>query len=79
MKHVSWLEFRKNSKKVLDGARRGERMIMTYRGKPVCRLEPMLDKATPNSDDPFYCLGEFAENKGGDLSNTQIDKILYNT
>ena len=78
MKHISWLEFRKNSKKVLDGARRGERMIMTYRGKPVCRLEPIPDDAVPNADDPFYHLCELAESGGGSLSNAEIDKIVYN-
>ena len=78
MKQVSWLEFRKNSRKILEGARRGERMIMTYRGKPVCRLEPVEDN-TPNADDPFYRLDECAEHQAGSLSNAEIEKIVYNT
>ena len=76
MKQVSWLEFRKNSRKILEGARRGERMIMTYRGKPVCRLEPVVEQ-TPNADDPFYRLDQLAQVKGGNLSNAQMDKIIY--
>ena len=78
MKIVSLLAFRKNSKKILEWARRGERMIMTYRGKPVCRIEPMGDKV-PDEDDPFYQIDRLAEGKGTSLDNKQIDKIVYNS
>ena len=76
MKIVSLLEFRKNSKKILEWARRGERMIMTYRGKPVCRIEPITEAAV-GEDDPFYRLDRLAQNKGGRLDNKAMDKIIY--
>ncbi len=75
MKTISFLEFRKNSKKVLEWARRGERMIMTFRGKPVCRIEPIKEK--PGPEDPFYQITHLAEDKVGLLNNKEIDKIVY--
>ena len=34
-------------------------MVLTYRGKPVARLEP-LQESTPGTDDPFYKLADLA-------------------
>lgn len=76
MKTVSLLEFRKNAQKVIQSARQGQRMIMTYRGKPVCRLEPILDHDV-NENDPFYNIDRLADKKGKNLSNREIDGILY--
>ena len=76
MKVISLLTFRKNSKKILEWSKRGERMVMTYRGKPVCRLEPMGDPVV-DENDPFYQMDRLAQEKGGSFNNTQIDKIIY--
>ena len=75
MRTISILEFRKNSKKILEWSRRGERMVMTYRNKPVCRIEPIRQKAL--DDDPFYHIDHPAQDKGGRLDNKQMDKIVY--
>lgn len=53
----------------------GERMVLTRRGKPVARLEPIAQD-TPDGDDSFYSLSDLAE-MGKSLSNKQIDDILY--
>ncbi len=76
MKTISLLEFRKNTQKIIRFAQQGQRMIMTYRGKPVCRLEPILDDDI-NENDPFYNIDRLAEKKGKNLSNREIDGILY--
>lgn len=76
MKTVSMLEFRKNAANIIKRAKRGEKMIMTYRGKPIFRLEPILDDAI-EEDDPFYRLVELAKEGGTNLSNRDMDKILY--
>ena len=76
MKTVSLLEFRKNARRVIRWAQQGRRMILTYRGEPVLRLEPLLDE-TPEEDDPFYKLNLLAEEKGKSLSNEEIDRIVY--
>ena len=76
MKTVSMLEFRHHAEKIIDQVQQGQRMILTRRGKPVARLEPIIEK-TLDADDPFYSLAELAEPGGGSLSNDQIDDILY--
>ena len=40
MKTVSMLEFRKNAMEIVKGVQRGQRVVLTYRGEPVARLEP---------------------------------------
>jgi antitoxin (DNA-binding transcriptional repressor) of toxin-antitoxin stability system len=56
--------------------RRGERMVLTYRGKPVVRLEPVCDEpGQPN--DPFYALDALADAKGRSLTNRQMDDVVY--
>jgi len=40
---ISMLYLRREVKSILERTRRGERMILTYRGKPVARLEPIVD------------------------------------
>jgi antitoxin (DNA-binding transcriptional repressor) of toxin-antitoxin stability system len=76
MKTVSVLEFRKQASKIIQSAINGRRMVMTYRGKPVFRIEPI--EAKPMSDDePFYRLAELANKKASSLTNDQIDKIIY--
>ncbi len=77
MRTISLLEFRKNSKKIIEWARRGERMMMTYRRKPLFRIEPVMD-SIPDEEDPFYHLGHLAQDKGTRLDNKQMDKIIYN-
>jgi antitoxin (DNA-binding transcriptional repressor) of toxin-antitoxin stability system len=78
MKTVSLLEFRKNAEKIIRCSRQGQKMIMTYRGRPVMRLEPILDE-TINNDDPFLQLDGIAIGKTEKLSNRQMDDIIYET
>jgi hypothetical protein len=78
MKTISMLEFRRHSDRVIRGALEGERMLLTYRGKPLCRLEPCVPSG-PGSDDPFYCLAARADQTAKPLTNRDIDKALYET
>jgi hypothetical protein len=51
-------------------------MTVTYRGKPVMKIEPiMAGKASIN--DPFYDLGLVSDNAAGSLSNEDMDKLIY--
>jgi prevent-host-death family protein len=74
MKRISMVEFRLNSQKIIAQVQKGQRMILTRRGKPVARLEPFLQEIT--GDDPFYSLTSLSDSWGGSLSNEQIDGIL---
>ena len=76
MKTISMLEFRKNAAKVIRWSKQGQRMIMTYRGKPIFRLEPIIDEPI-DENDPFYQLCDLADEDGAHLSNQEMDKIVY--
>ena len=79
MRTVSMLEFRQNALAIIKKAMRGQRMLLTYRGKPVLRLEPVVDEEQPSSDDPFYRLDQLADVKGKGLTNREMDRIIYET
>ena len=76
MKTVSLLEFRKNAEKIIRCSRQGQKMVMTYRGRPVMRLEPILDE-TIAADDPFLLLDGIATGGKENMSNRQMDDIIY--
>lgn len=76
MASVSMVQLRQNSEAVLRRLRRGERIVLTYRGRPVARLEPVRDER-PDSDDPAYRLYELADPGGDSLTNQEIDEIVY--
>jgi prevent-host-death family protein len=76
METVSMLEFRRDAEAVIRKVRQGKRLIMTYRGKPVIRLEPIHD-VPPRADDPFYRLAELATPNGESMTNEEIDETLY--
>lgn len=70
------LEFRKDAEHVVRQIQAGERLILTYRGKPVARLEPM-EETRVDVTDPFYSLDRLADAEGKSLSNREMDDILY--
>jgi antitoxin (DNA-binding transcriptional repressor) of toxin-antitoxin stability system len=72
------LEFRKNTAKIIRWSKQGQKMIMTYRGKPIFRLEPIVEDAIVD-DDPFYRLTDLADETGENLTNQEIDKIIYDS
>ena len=72
-------EFRRDARRALDAVRRGERFLLTYRGRPIARLEPV--PATPVGrleDDPLMRVDDFAvDGPGGRVSNAEMDRIVY--
>jgi prevent-host-death family protein len=75
-KSISMLELRTQAEEVLNRVQRGERLVLTYRGRPVARLEPVETDAYP-PDDPFLSITDLAESGSGPLSNADIDRIVY--
>jgi len=51
-------------------------MIMTYRERPVMRLEPMQDDVV-GKDDPFLQPDGIAVGEKENLTNRQMDEIIY--
>ncbi|MCU0614908.1 MAG: hypothetical protein MUD09_07455 [Desulfobacterales bacterium] len=78
MKTITMLEFRKNTGKIIRWSQQGQRMTVTYRGKPVMKIEPILPEKPP-ADDPFYNLGFVTDNAAGSLRNEEMDKLIYET
>lgn len=73
---VSMLEFRRNAEGVLRRLQRGQRLVLTYRGKPVARLEPVHE--VPDSEaDAIYRLEGIAGDQGESVSNAAIDRLVY--
>lgn len=73
------LEFRKHAERVLRRIARGERLVLSHRGKPAARLEPVTaapGAALPN--DPFLSIGRRATaSPKGKTNHAKIDRILY--
>lgn len=76
MNTVSMLDLRQDAEQVLNRIQAGEHLILTYRGKPVARLEPVLED-TVAADDPFYRLDDLADPGGVSLDDRAIDVIVY--
>jgi prevent-host-death family protein len=76
MARVTLVDFRRNAERVLRRVGRGERLILTRRGHPVARLEPVAEPA-PTPDDPIYHLADFAAKDGVSLTNREMDRIIY--
>lgn len=79
MKTVSMLEFRRNARRALEAVRRGERLLLTYRGQPIARLEPVRPEPSDvPEDDALLRVDDFAvDGAGGPLPNEEIDRLIY--
>jgi prevent-host-death family protein len=79
MKTVTMLQFRKDAAGILRRIAKGERVILSHRGRPAARLEPVATaKPKDPSDDPFLNIGRRATRspKGG-TRHQDIDRIIY--
>ena len=79
MKTVTMLTFRQSAERILQRVARGERLILSHRGKPVARLEPLgREEALDDSTDPFLTIARRAlPSPRGKTSHQEIDRILY--
>lgn len=76
MRQITMVELRRDAEKIIEQIKQGQSMVLTYRGKPVVRLEP-ISQPHQADDDPFYSLHELAVSAGESLTNREIDEILY--
>lgn len=79
MKTVTMLHFRRNAEAVLRRIAKGERLVLSHRGKPAARLEPFAPTSDGGSaDDPFVTVGARATASAkGKTKHRDIDRILY--
>ncbi|MDD5261241.1 MAG: type II toxin-antitoxin system prevent-host-death family antitoxin [Methylacidiphilales bacterium] len=79
MKTVTMLEFRRNAAGILKRLAKGERMLLSHRGRPAARLEPIHATASQSPlNDPFLTIGARAKpSPKGKTRHADIDAILY--
>ena len=79
MKSVTMLEFRKDAEGVLRRIAKGERFVLSHRGRPVARLEPLTGSpAGDPAKDPFLTIGRRAKpSPKGETTHREIDQMLY--
>jgi prevent-host-death family protein len=73
---VTMVELRRHAEQIVEQVRRGKSLVLTYRGRPVVRLEPFRPEGVSN-DDPFYQLADMADPEGATLTNREIDELVY--
>ena len=79
MKNVTMLEFRRNAKGILRRVAKGERFVLSHRGRPAARLEPLAEAASPDqANDPFLSIAQRSlPSPRGKTHHKDIDRILY--
>lgn len=79
MKIVTMLEFRQNAEGVLRRVARGERLVLSHRGKPTARLEPLERIARDDwANDPFLSVRRRATaSPKGKTRHADIDRVVY--
>lgn len=79
MKMVTMLQFRRDAEGVLRRVARGERLVLSHRGKPAARLEPLARAGQGDlENDPFLSAGRRAKpSPKGKTRHQDIDRILY--
>jgi antitoxin (DNA-binding transcriptional repressor) of toxin-antitoxin stability system len=79
MKTVTMLQFRKNAEGILRRIQQGERFVLSHRGQPVARLEPLgLRGPADPANDPFLAIAARAQpSPKGKTKHSDIDQIVY--
>lgn len=84
MKKVSMLEFRRDAESIIRKVQQGKRMLLTYRGKPVLKLEPLegTNAKAGSKKKTLLSLCELGERlvpSGPEthLTNEEIDRLVY--
>ena len=79
MKTITMLELRQNAQSVLRRIAKGERLLLSHRGKPAARLEPLVTAPYDVlSNDTFLTIGSRATaSPKGKTRHADIDRIVY--
>jgi prevent-host-death family protein len=79
MKTVTMVQFRRNAGGVLRRVAKGERFVLSHRGKPAARLEPLRPSGAEGGlDDPFLGVARRVRpSPQGKTKHEDFDRILY--
>jgi len=67
-------DLRFHSKELLDTARRGEEVVITYRGKPYAKLVPVTGELDLTDNPGNHLFGMWADNSEVDRVEAFVDK-----
>jgi antitoxin (DNA-binding transcriptional repressor) of toxin-antitoxin stability system len=77
MKTVTMLQFRQDAERILRRIRKGERFLLSHRGRAAAWLEPLHHGSEPEAD-PFLTISRRAQpSPKGKTAHADIDRILY--
>jgi antitoxin (DNA-binding transcriptional repressor) of toxin-antitoxin stability system len=72
------LEFRQDVGGILRRVAKGERFILSHRGRPAARLEPLVSGPEGSANDPFLTISQRATaSPRGSTKHEEMDRILY--
>jgi antitoxin (DNA-binding transcriptional repressor) of toxin-antitoxin stability system len=78
VKTVTMLQFRRGAEGILRRIAKGERFVLSHRGRPAARLEPIAGPKSANSVDPFLTISNRAtRSPKGKTRHKDLDRILY--
>jgi len=79
MKTVTMLQFRRDAEGILRRVAKGERFLLSHRGRPAARLEPVSKTNSDEAaDDPFLTIAQRpVPSPKGKTRHTDIDRIIY--
>ncbi len=79
MKTITMVEFRKDAEGILRRVGKGERFVLSHRGRPAARLEPItVPTSSDSANDPFLTISRrAAASPKGKTQHAEIDRILY--
>jgi prevent-host-death family protein len=72
------LQFRRDAEGILRRVAKGERFVLSHRGRPAARLEPLAASVAHAAEDPFLTIGQRAlPSPKGQTKHEDIDQIIY--
>lgn len=80
MPTITLLELRRNAQRIIRAVHRGQRYVLTVRGKPMARLEPpepeLSDSPESAGEDPLFGLHALSTDALPPITNDEIDATL---
>jgi len=81
MTTMTMLDLRKNSDVLLEKLRKKEKITLSYRGKPIATIQPILDKQDWSEDCFVDFIKESSHSKKDlnttKITNKEIDSLVY--
>jgi len=79
MTSITMLELRKNSNVLLEKLKRKEKILLSFRGKPVATIHPISQESDWETDSFLQFINSISKSssKKTKLSNEEIDSLVY--